>query len=245
MPEECLRGGLVGACLVGGICSSLTRAAEEQEKPHGAASSAKPQHGRVTGILIAKDDKSITVKAEGAQESTRYLLPAPGGSKTDVRAAMKRIFVPNLVAMEWERQDEPVVTAIAPIMPKQRSGVVTGTIVAQASGKRRLHQRQAGRPRFHRALLASLRGQFAPEPGRLRQTGDRGHRQAESGGPRQGRLVLRRAQARRAGEGDRAGDKRQAERKRSRMTLSPPVIPFPFPVKELLRGEQACNGHAW
>ena len=117
----------------------MTRAAEEQEKPHGAASSVKPQHGRVTGILIAKDDKSITVKAEGAQESTRYLLPTPGGSKTDVRAALKPIFVPNLVAIEWETQTEPVVTGISAIRPKQRTGVVTGTIVAQASGKREVY----------------------------------------------------------------------------------------------------------
>jgi hypothetical protein len=135
LAHRVLACGLVGAFFVGGICSSATRAAEEQENPQKAASSGKPRHGRVTGILIAKDDKSITVKAEGAQDSTRYLLPAPGGSKTDVRAAIKRIFVPNLVAMEWEGQDEPVVTAISPIVPKQRTGVVTGIIVAQASGK--------------------------------------------------------------------------------------------------------------
>ncbi len=127
--------GLAGAVFVGGICAGVTRAAEEQEKPQKAAPGAKPQHGRVTGILLAKDDKSITIKAEGEQEPTRYLLPAPGGSKTDVRAAVKGIFVPNLVAMEWEGQDEPVVTAIAPIVPKHRTGVTTGTIVAQASGK--------------------------------------------------------------------------------------------------------------
>jgi hypothetical protein len=131
--------GLVGAVLVGGICSAVTRAAEEPEKPRGAAPSVKPQRGRVTGILVAKDDKSITVKAEGAKESTRYLLPTPGSSKTDVRAALKAIFVPNLVAIGWEGQDEPVVTAVSAIMPKQRTGVVTGTIVAQASGNREVY----------------------------------------------------------------------------------------------------------
>jgi hypothetical protein len=131
--------GLIGTVLLGGIRITVTRAAEEQEKPHGAASSAKLQRGRVTGILIAKDDKSIMVKAEGSQEPTRYLLPTPGSSKTDVRAALKAVFVPNLVAVAWEGQDERVVTAISAIVPKQKTGVVTGTIVAQASGDREVY----------------------------------------------------------------------------------------------------------
>ncbi len=132
-------GGLVGACLVGGLCSAAARAADEPEKPRGAASSTRQQDGKITGILVAKDDKSITIKAEGAHESTRYLLPAPGSPRTDVRAALKKIFVPNLVVIERETRHEPVVTSIGAIMSKQRRGIVTGTIVAQASGKREVY----------------------------------------------------------------------------------------------------------
>jgi hypothetical protein len=128
--------GAIGAALPR---IATVRGAEEQENPPAAASAAKPQRGRVTGILVAKDDKSVTIKAEGAKEPTRYLLPAPGSTKTDVRAALKEVFVPNLVNIQWETRDEPVVTGISAIRPKQRTGTVTGTVVAQASGDREVY----------------------------------------------------------------------------------------------------------
>jgi hypothetical protein len=72
------------------------------------------------------------VKPEGKQEAERYLLAPPGGT-TDptVQTVVKTLFIPNLVALKWQRQkEEPVVTDIMAIRPKTRTGTVFGTVVA-------------------------------------------------------------------------------------------------------------------
>ena len=60
-----------------------------------------------------------------AEQTQRYRLAA-----SDIQTAMKTIFVTNLVVLEWEGEQEPAVNSIRMILPKTRSGVSTGTVIA-------------------------------------------------------------------------------------------------------------------
>jgi len=90
--------------------------------------------GKVAGIVTAKTDKDITIKAEGEDEAKRYLLAPQGGvPKADLQAALKTVFVPNLVMFSSQGQDQPVLTNIRVILPPVRMGAATGTVVARES----------------------------------------------------------------------------------------------------------------
>jgi hypothetical protein len=121
---------LAGAVLASGWVAMPSLQAAEK-KPSRASSR---ESGKVVGIVTAKSDKDIMVKAEGADEAKRYLL-APEGSapKADLQAALKKVFVPNLVALESQGQDQPVVTNIRVILPPVRMGAGTGIVVARES----------------------------------------------------------------------------------------------------------------
>jgi hypothetical protein len=68
--------------------------------------------GKVVGILTEKTDTEIVVKPEGKAEEQTFLLAAPGGAPSaTVQAAAKTLFIPNLVALQWQlKDDQPVVT---------------------------------------------------------------------------------------------------------------------------------------
>ena len=115
--------------LTSGLWLCIAAQAEEKKTaPMGKS-------GKVVGILSAKTDTEITVKPEGKAEEQTFLLAAPGGAPAaTVQAAAKTLFIPNLVALQWQLQDDqPVVTSIQAIMPKVRTGTVIGTIVGQES----------------------------------------------------------------------------------------------------------------
>lgn len=118
---------LAGLILLTGVCvlPSL-QAAEKKPSPAGAA-----QGGRVFGVVTAKTDKDITIKAEGETESKRYLL-APGGEapKGDFQAALKMVFSNNLVMFQFQGEQNPVLTGIQAIHSKTRVGMTAGTVVA-------------------------------------------------------------------------------------------------------------------
>jgi hypothetical protein len=102
------------------------QAAEKKPVRAGAA-----QGGKVFGIVTAKTDKDITIKAEGEDEAKRYLLVAQGGApKADLQAALKMVFPTNLVMFQSQGEEEPVLTGIQAIHSKTRFGTVTGTVVA-------------------------------------------------------------------------------------------------------------------
>jgi hypothetical protein len=89
------------------------------------ATDVKPKRGKVTGILTAKTAKDITIKPESTQQTRCYRLAA-----SEVQSVMKSVFVTNLVVVEWEGEQDPVVSSIRMILPKTNSGVSTGTVVA-------------------------------------------------------------------------------------------------------------------
>jgi hypothetical protein len=119
---------LAGIVLVGGLSGIVSFQAQGQETSHTAA----PKSGKVTGIVTAKTDKDITVKAEGTQKPQRYRLASQAGGAlpADVQAALKTVFVTNLVVLQWQGEQEPVVTSIHAIHSQTRFGVVTGTVAA-------------------------------------------------------------------------------------------------------------------
>jgi hypothetical protein len=119
--------GLAVAVLASVFCGAPVSPAAEN-KP----SRASARQGEVTfGIVTAKTDKVITIKAEGENDAKRYLLaPQGGGPKTDLQAALKIVFPTNLVMFQSQGEQEPVLIGIQAIHSKTRTGVVTGTIVA-------------------------------------------------------------------------------------------------------------------
>jgi hypothetical protein len=119
---------MAGIVLVGSLSCIVSFQARGQETSHAAA----PKSGKVTGIVTAKTDKDITVKAEGAQKPQRYRLASQAGGAlpADVQAALKMVFVSNLVVLQWQGEEEPVVTGIHAIHSKTRFRAVTGTVAA-------------------------------------------------------------------------------------------------------------------
>ncbi len=118
---------LAGVVLASGFCGASSLQAAEK-KPSRA--SARQGEGTF-GIVTAKTDKDITIKAEGEDEAKRYLLASQGGApKADLQAALKIVFPTNLVVFQARGDQDPVLTGIQAIHSKTRAGMVTGTVVA-------------------------------------------------------------------------------------------------------------------
>jgi hypothetical protein len=118
---------LAGAVLASAFYGESSLQAAEK-KP----SQASARQGEGTfGIVTAKTDKDITIKAEGENEAKRYLLAPQGGApKADLQAALKIVFPTNLVMFQSQGEQNPVLTGIQAIHSKTRLGMSTGTVVA-------------------------------------------------------------------------------------------------------------------
>jgi len=113
--------------LVIGFCGTSSLQAAEK-KPSRA--SARQGEGTF-GIVTAKTDKDITIKAEGEDEAKRYLLaPQDGAPKADLQAALKIVFPTNLVVFQARGDQDPVLTGIQALHSKTRFGMAMGTVVA-------------------------------------------------------------------------------------------------------------------
>ncbi|MGA2063743.1 MAG: hypothetical protein ABSG86_02180 [Thermoguttaceae bacterium] len=132
------RGLLIGMLLAGGLSAASGLQAGEGRSSPAAPPGGTAKTGKLTGIVTEKTDKYVMVQAEGASEAKRYLFAPEGGGapKADLQAALKTVFVPNLVALEWQGQEQPVLTAVRVILPRMRTGVVTGIVVVRASKAR-------------------------------------------------------------------------------------------------------------
>ena len=105
-------------------CIFIGKAAEKKAARPGAGD-------KVYGIVTAKTEKDITIKAEGENEAKRYLLAPQGGApKADLQAALKMVFPTNLVVFQAQGDQDPVLTGIQAIHSRTRVGTVTGTVVA-------------------------------------------------------------------------------------------------------------------
>jgi hypothetical protein len=109
-----------------GVCAASSSAQAAEKK------AARPGAGdKVYGIVTAKTDKDITIKAEGEDKAKRYLLAPQGGApKADLQAALKMVFGTNLVVFQAQGDQDPVLIGIQAIHSKTRVGTVAGTVVA-------------------------------------------------------------------------------------------------------------------
>ena len=115
------------AVLVGVVCGALGSHAAERQP---SRTSARQGEGTF-GIVTAKTDKEITIKAEGEHDAKRYLLAPQGGApKADLQAALKIVFPTNLVVFQAQGDQDSVLTGIQAIHSKTRVGTATGTVVA-------------------------------------------------------------------------------------------------------------------
>jgi hypothetical protein len=115
------------AVLASVFCGTPASHAAEK-KPSRA--SARQGEGTL-GIVTAKTDKDITIKAEGENEAKHYLLAPQGGApKADLQAALKMVFPTNLVMFQSQGEQNPVLTGIQAIHSRTRFGTSTGTVVA-------------------------------------------------------------------------------------------------------------------
>lgn len=98
-----------------------------------------PTSGTVEGILTAKGENWIAVKAEGAREPIRYLavwrggLPSEGGAPDKATVeAIKKLMLANLVSVTWEMQEnQRRIVTVKMIISDQKAGTVSGTVVAK------------------------------------------------------------------------------------------------------------------
>lgn len=121
-----------GIFLAGVFWATVSLQGEEQKASPTAATDTKPKKMKATGIITAKSATDIKFKPEGSQEARRYLLapPADAAPSAEMTATMKKVFVTNLVVLEWMGEEEPVVSSIHSIHSKTASGMTSGIIVA-------------------------------------------------------------------------------------------------------------------
>ncbi len=118
---------LSGALLASGLCVTLPVAHAAEKK----AAHPGPDAKVVFGIVTAKTDKDITIKAEGEKDARRYLLAPKGGTpKADVQTALKIVFPTNLVMFQFQGEQDPVLAGIQALHSKARVGMAAGTVVA-------------------------------------------------------------------------------------------------------------------
>jgi RNA polymerase sigma factor (sigma-70 family) len=102
------------------------------------APAAEGDKGTVIGILTAKGENWIEVRADGDKDAKRYrprwLGGAPqdgGGLDKPVLDSFKKLFVPNRVKLDWVIAEGPRVTAVEAIVPAEKSGTVEGEVTAK------------------------------------------------------------------------------------------------------------------
>jgi hypothetical protein len=98
--------------LVCGICAIAQDKKDEKKKD-------EPRKGTVTGIVAAKGDNWIEVKADGEEKARRYVphwkggLPKDGGGPDkDMVAKIKETAVNSRVRLEWEFEERARVVKI-------------------------------------------------------------------------------------------------------------------------------------
>ncbi len=119
--------GFIGAIVVGGAFGLRPLSAAEEG-----------QSETLTGLLTARGENWIEVKADGAEKTTRYRprwiggLPADGGGfNKAVLEAIHKLRVPNRVRINWVIEEGPRVTGLEVLAPAEKSGTVTGTVTAK------------------------------------------------------------------------------------------------------------------
>lgn len=111
-----------GCLMVMGPLFGLTACLAEDKKPEEKKSAKKEEAGRkgtVSGVITAKGENWIELKADGEEKARRYLplwrggLPADGGGlDKEMVAKIKGTPLNTRVQLEWEYDERPRVVKI-------------------------------------------------------------------------------------------------------------------------------------
>jgi hypothetical protein len=142
------RWTVLGLLFIGALALILSGArAADEHKP--AQESKQSRKGIVTGIITAKGENWIEVKADGEERARRYVphwrggVPREGGGPDkEIVAQIRELPVHSRVKLDWEFNERPRVVKIELLgtsdgsgkqatKDKTRSGTIAGTIRAK------------------------------------------------------------------------------------------------------------------
>jgi hypothetical protein len=103
------------------VCLRCGSAVSAEEKP------AAKKDGRVSGILMEKNDKWISVKADGEKEPVKYLIDESPDKK--LAEALKVTFDASRVKLVYKKDGDSRKLVSIQKQVLKASGTVTGTVV--------------------------------------------------------------------------------------------------------------------
>jgi hypothetical protein len=111
----CLLGlGAMGLCLTVGTAQD-----KKPDEKKGDKKSEEGRKGTVTGLVIAKGDNWIEVKADGEEKARKYVPHWKGGAPKDgggpdkeMVAEIKKVAVNSRVKLDWEFEERARVVKI-------------------------------------------------------------------------------------------------------------------------------------
>jgi hypothetical protein len=114
-----LSGLLLAALLVAATGTGWSDEAKKDDKKSPAKKEATKKKGTVVGVLTAKDEKWIEVKADGEEKARRYVphwrgkTPSEGGGPDKkMLATFRKLKVGSRVRLEWVFEERPRVEKI-------------------------------------------------------------------------------------------------------------------------------------
>jgi hypothetical protein len=94
----------------------------------GGENDSAPDKGKIAGILIERDKRSLLVRADGDGQPIKYLLPERSDAK--LAAALKGLFTVQRVRITYQTVgDTRQVTSLVRL-PGKANGVITGKVIA-------------------------------------------------------------------------------------------------------------------
>jgi len=97
-----------------------------------AARAEEPRGGTVTGLLVAKGEAWIEVRADDAKEPVRYTPRwLEGGLDPTMVATIKKLVVPNRVKLAWQFEERPRVLSVDMVKPEKTEGSTVGVVTAK------------------------------------------------------------------------------------------------------------------
>ena len=103
-----------------------------------AGLAAEGDKGTINGLLTGKGENWIEVRADDAKESKRYIPNWIGGAPKDgggadkaTIEAIKKLRVPNRVKLDWAFTEHLRIVSVEMLEPKEKSGVIEGTVTAK------------------------------------------------------------------------------------------------------------------
>ena len=118
---------LAGIVLAGGLLGIVSLQARGQRPP----TVPRRKAGRLPALSRQRPTRTLRSRPKARRSHSVIAWPRKlAAPPADVQAALKKVFVTDLVVLQWQGEQEPVVTSIHAIHSKTRAGVVAGTVVA-------------------------------------------------------------------------------------------------------------------